>query len=142
MLWFKNKCKGAEICAALIDVLTKLDKDIEAWDGKLCNKKFYLFLRENVKGYAKEHGKIINHKFYTNNFWLEKRGGACFWFDIIDDYDASHGGINCYIIDIFLLSDIQRAKINPRERGRVSYSKFHSLLDYHIRILKESAAMC
>lgn len=142
MPWFKSKEKGAEICAALIDVLEKIDKDISTWDGKLCNKKFYSFLRERVKKYSEEHKKIIDYNFYSNNFWLDGEGGAYFSFDITFNYDSDEGGINCYHVDISSLSSIQRDKINPKERGKISYSKFHKLLDYHIKQLKESEAMC
>lgn len=141
MLWFKNKYKGAEICAALIDVLTKLDKDIAAWDGKPCNKKFYLFLREQVKKHSKVHAKIIDYDFLTN-FWLDGEGGAYFSFSVTYNYDSDKGGINCYHVYISSLSSIQRDKITPKERGKISYSKFHKLLDYHIKQLKESEAMC
>lgn len=142
MLWFKNKRKGAEICAALVDVLTKIDKDITAWDGKPCNKKFYLFLREQVKKHSKVHEKIIDYDFYTNNFWLDGEGGAYFSFSITRNYDSDEGGINCYHVGIPSLSSVQRAKINQKERGKISYSKFHKLLDYHIKQLKESGKMC
>lgn len=52
------------------------------------------------------------------------------------------GGINCYHIYISSLSSIQRAKINQKERGKISYSKFHKLLNYHIQRIKEGGAMC
>ena len=142
MPWFKNKEKGAEICVALIDVLEKIDKDISTWDGKLCNKKFYLFLRERVKKYSKEHKKIIDYDFYTNNFWLDGEGGAYFNFDITYNYDSYKGGINCYHVYISSLSSVQRDKINQKERGKISYSKFHKLLNYHIQRIKEGGAMC
>lgn len=142
MLWFKNKGKGKEICNALIDVLVKLDKDIKAWDGKPCNKKFYLFLREQVKKHSKAHEKIIDYAFYTNNFWLDGEGGAYFNFDITCNYDSDKGGINCYHVDISSLSSVQRAKINQKEKGKISYSKFHKLLEHHIQRIKGSGAMC
>lgn len=142
MPWFKSKEKGAKICAALIDVLEKIDKDISTWDGKLCNKKFYLFLRERVKKYSKEHKKIIDYDFYTNNFWLDGEGGAYFNFDITYNYDSDKGGINCYHVYISSLSSVQRAKINQKERGKISYSKFHKLLNDHIQRIKEGGAMC
>ena len=142
MPWFKSKEKGAEICAALIDVLEKIDKDISTWDGKLCNKKFYLFLRERVKKYSKEHKKIIDYNFYANNFWLDGEGGAYFSFYITFNYDSDEGGINCYHVYISSLSSVQRAKTNQKERGKISYSKFHKLLNDHIQRIKEGGAMC
>lgn len=126
MPWFKSKEKGAEICDALIDVLEKIDKDISTWDDKPCNKKFYLFLREQVKKHSKVHAKIIDYDFLTN-FWFDGEGGAYFSFSITYNYDSDEGGINCY---------------HPKEKGKISYSKFHKLLDYHIKQLKESEAMC